>query len=247
MNSQEATSTGNEVVNLVEAGRGVEALQRLRPILETRMRFALLDRIGAPIGKGEPRLVNEFLDQIAAGKRMGGWPIIGSALRQQLERDLQGVFERCRSYIIQGDVWYATDILGERVPGPALVDHFDSGLSVLAPWREDQNRWVRRAVGVSTHFWAKWSRGDPEKATQADELLAFLEPMFGEQDMDAIKGIGWGLKTLGKYYPDLTAEWLRRQVARRPYRALMLRKALTYLPPEQRASIEKTTRAAGRV
>jgi hypothetical protein len=63
--------------------------------------------------------------------------------------------------------------------------------------------------------------------------------MFGEWDMDAIKGTGWGLKTLGRYYPDLTSEWLMRRVALQPYRALMLRKALTYLPPEQRVRVKE--------
>jgi 3-methyladenine DNA glycosylase AlkD len=239
MNSKEATSLGSQVGDLLQAGRLAEAHRRLRPILESRTPFTLLDRIGGAIGQADLTAVNEFLKQMAAGKTMGGWVIIGSALGQQLDRDLQGAFERCRSFVIAGDVWYATDTLGERVPGPALVHDFEPALSRLAAWRQDQNRWVRRTVGVSAHFWAKRSRGAPEKAAQAEQLLALLEPMFGEQELDAVKGIGWGLKTLGKYYPDLTSEWLRRQVAMRPYRALMLRKALTYLPPQQRARVEK--------
>jgi 3-methyladenine DNA glycosylase AlkD len=170
---------------------------------------------------------------------MGGWLIIGSALHQQLDGDLQGAFRRCQYYIVQWNVWYATDILGERVPGPALVRHFESALSLLAFWREDQYRWVRRAVGVSIHFWAKRSRGAPEITGHAKQLLELLEPMFSERDIDAVKGVGWGLKTLGRNYPDVTSEWLRCQVAMRPYRALMLRKALTYLPAEQRATILK--------
>lgn len=239
MNSQEATSLGSEASDLIQAGRFAETHHRLAPILAARTPFALLDRIGAPIGRGEPQLVNEFLEQIAAGKSMGGWPIIGSALHQQLDGDLQGAFRRCQYYIVQGNVWYATDILGERVPGPALVRHFESALSLLAFWREDQNRWVRRAVGVSIHFWAKRSRGAPEITGHAKQLLELLEPMFSERDIDAVKGVGWGLKTLGRNYPDVTSEWLRCQVAMRPYRALMLRKALTYLPAEQRATILK--------
>jgi len=68
-------------------------------------------------------------------------------------------------------------------------------------------------------------------------LLAFLEPAFEEQNLDAIKGIGWGLEGLGKYYPDLVARWLRNQLVqhRRRPRALMLRKAHTYLSKEARA------------
>ena len=54
--------------------------------------------------------------------------------------------------------------------------------------------------------------------------------------MDAVKGVGWGLKTLGKYYPDLVAGWLAREIApsQRRHRTLMLRKTTTYLSDEQR-------------
>ncbi len=123
------------------------------------------------------------------------------------------------------------------MPGPALVADLQPALDLLAPWREDGNRWVRRAVGVSAHFWAKRSRGAAERAPQAAALLAFLEPMFGEWDMDAVKGVGWGLKTLGRHYPGQVADWLAQQVVpgERRHRALMLRKALTYLSDEQRA------------
>ena len=61
--------------------------------------------------------------------------------------------------------------------------------------------------------------------------------MFEEWEMDAVKGVGWGLKTLGRHYPDLVANWLAQKIfsRQRRYRALMLRKALTYLSDEQRA------------
>jgi len=75
------------------------------------------------------------------------------------------------------------------------------------------------------------SRGGQKLAPLAEDLLTFLEPMFEECDMDAIKGIGWGLKTLGEHYPDLVSEWLTEQTIhrRRNPRILMLHKARTYL------------------
>ena len=158
-----------------------------------------------------------------------------------MERDPGGVFVRCRAFIITADVWYGTDILGERVPGPALVANLTPALALLAPWCEDANRWVRRSVGVAVHFWAKRSRGRAEHAAQAETLLTFLEPMFEEWEIDAVKGVGWGLKTLGRHYPDLVADWLAQQVVQRQrrHRKLTLRKALTFLSDEQR------TRATG--
>jgi hypothetical protein len=165
--------------------------------------------------------------------------VIASALGQRLDRDLDGAFALCRSYIVAADVWYGADILGERVPGPALLTHFDASLALLAPWRQDGNRWVRRTVGVAVHFWGKRSRGAPELRAEAEGLLAFLEPMFEEWEMDSVKGTGWGLKTLGRHYPDRVTEWLVEQVVRRQrrHRALMLRKATTYLSDEQRARL----------
>jgi 3-methyladenine DNA glycosylase AlkD len=166
-------------------------------------------------------------------------PVLGNALGQQLERDFAGAFDRCRDYVAAADVWYAADILGERVPGPALLTRFEPALGRLAAWREDENRWVRRTVGVAVHFWAKRTRGVPEETPQAETLLAFLDPMFSEWNLDATKGVGWGLKTLGRYYPDLVADWLAEQVVHRQrrHRALMLRKAQTYLSHEQRTRV----------
>ncbi len=244
MKAQAARDLGQRIAAHVQAGRmsSVEynaAYSLLAPVLAEHTPFPILGYIGEAIGAGPLKAVNRFLERVAAARTEGGWVVIGSALGQQLERDLTGALSRCHSFIIAGDVWYATDILGERVPGPALIAHLPHTLNLLAPWRQDANRWVRRTVGVAVHFWAKRSRGAPEYVPQAKQLLALLEPMFEEQDKDAIKGIGWGLKTLGRYYPDLLTDWLAQQVVhrqRRP-RALMLRKALTYLPAPQRARV----------
>lgn len=232
MNTREALDLGDRLAVLVQAGRAEEAESLLAPVLAAPTPFRLLDRIGQAVGAGPLALVDPFLDRIAAGRTMGGWVVIAAALGRQLDRDPAGALARCREFVVAADVWYATDILGERVPGPALVAHFEPTLTLLSPWRPDPNRWVRRTVGVSVHFWAKRSRGRPEHKLQAEALLDFLEPLFEERDVDAIKGVGWGLKTLGRYYPDLVMAWLDEQLClgRRP-RALMLRKARTYLRP----------------
>ncbi len=234
MKTKEARELGERIAALVQNGQPDEAHALLAPVLAERTPFRLLDCIGEAVGAGPLEEVNFFLDRVAADKTEGGWVVIASALGGQLDRDPEGAFARCREYIIAADVWYATDILGERVPGQALVAHFQPALDLLAPWREDANRWVRRTVGVSVHFWAKRSRGAAEHTAQAEALLAFVEPMFEEWEMDAVKGVGWGLKTLGRHYPGLVADWLAQQMGRRP-RALMLRKALTYLSDEQQA------------
>lgn len=236
MKTKEARELGQRVARLVETGQLREAHALLSPVLAQRTPFAMLRRVGEPVGAGPLESANAFLERVAADKTEGGWVVIASALEMQLDRDLTGAFARCRDFIIAADVWYAADTLGEGVVGRALVEHFQPALGQLAPWREDGNAWVRRAVGTGVHFWAKRSRGAVARAGEAKSLLSFLEPMFEEWDMTAVKGVGWGLKTLGRHYPDLMADWLVQQVVHRQWRhrALMLRKALTYLSDEQR-------------
>ncbi|MGD8759897.1 MAG: DNA alkylation repair protein [Anaerolineales bacterium] len=237
MRAQEADRLGRQIADLVRSGDPKQGLALLMPVLAERTPFPMLGRIGKAIGAGTLPSASAFLEHIAAQRTMGGWVVIASALGAQLERDLDGALSRCRSFVAQADVWYGADILGERVPGPALRLAFQPTLERLSPWREDDNRWVRRTVGVAVHFWAKRSRGAQELQPQAQALLAFLEPMFGEWEIEAVKGVGWGLKTLGRHFPDLAADWLAKQVVdqKRRHRALMLRKALKYLSPEHRA------------
>lgn len=243
MNATEARELGQRIATLVQSSEMRKVYALLAPVLAGRTSFRLLDLMGAAVGSGLQEPVNAFLEQVAAAGTEGGWVVIASALGQQMDRDLVGAFLRCRDFIIAADIWYATDILGERVPGPALLTQFESTLTLLTPWREDSNRWIRRAIGVAVHFWAKRTHGQQQCMPQSRALLNFLEPMFEERDMDTVKGIGWGLKTLGRYYPDLVTDWLAEQVVqrRRPHRALMLRKALTYLPEEQRGRIMRET------
>jgi len=236
VNTSQARETGKRILEHLETRHVEVAYTLLAPILAGRTPFRLLDVIGSEAGQGGLEPVNVFLEAIAARKTMGGWVVIASALGAQLSRDLPGAFERCRNYVVAAEIWYATDILGERVPGPALVTDFDRALAHLEAWRRDTNGWVRRTVGVAVHFWAKRSRGAVEFSTRAGRLLTLLEPMFEDGDMEAVKGIGWGLKTLGRHYPELLAEWLKRQLAR-PHRALMSRKAMTYLSPALRAQV----------
>jgi 3-methyladenine DNA glycosylase AlkD len=241
--TKDARGLGERIAALVGDGRIVEAYDLLSPVLAERTSFDMLRRIGEPVGACSQKQIDAFLDLIATDKTEGGWVLIQSVLAQMLDRDLAGAFVRCRDFIVAADVWYAADTLGEGVAGQALVRHFQPALKLLDPWREDDNPWVRRAVGTGVHFWAKRSRGAMELASQAKTLLAFLEPMWGEWDVIAVKGVGWGLKTLGRSYPDLMADWLPEQVDRR-HRALMLRKAMAGLSEEQRARVVRAQKTA---
>ena len=239
MNTAQARELGEKIIVALQDDGVNEAYKLLAPVLAQRTPFRLLDRIGERIGAERISQVDEYLDRIAQDKSEGGWVVIASALRQKYTLQSQETFERCRAYIISADVWYAADIFSERVPGPALVDDFSNALQLLSPWRTDADRWVRRSVGVAAHFWAKRSRGASELVDRAEALLHFLAPMFTEWEMDATKGVAWGLKTLGRYYPDQVTEWLVNEIlpADLRCRAHMLRKATLYLSEEQRERI----------
>jgi 3-methyladenine DNA glycosylase AlkD len=239
MKTGEAKVLGECLVELLTTQRVNDAYTTLAPYLSQKISFATLDKVGVIVGAGPIPQVNDLLDKIVAGNILGGWPIVGKALTQQVGRDSAGAFRRCHQYIVAGDTWYATDILGERLHGTALVTEFKPTLTLLDPWRTDENRWVRRSIGVGVHVWAKRSKGHADLAPQTKQLLKFLELLFDEREIDTIKGIGWGLKTLGRYYPEVATEWLARVVVSHPnYRALMLRKALTYLPVKARRMVE---------
>jgi hypothetical protein len=239
MKLKEARDLGAQLATLVHAGETAKAMALLNPILAQRVKFPLLGEIGKKIGEGPLETTNAFLPLISATKAEGGWPIIGMALNAQLDRDLDNVMERCHGFIIEGDVWYCADILGERVPGPALLMNFNPILNILKVWRGDNNHWVRRTVGIAVHFWAKRAKDTQEATVQTQQVLHLLEPLFIEREINAVKGVAWGLKTIGRYHPELLTNWLENEIipAERKHRAIMLRKALTFLSPEQRERV----------
>lgn len=236
MKIKQAREFGPQVAALVHAGKIDQAMDELTPLLNQRIKFPILGVIGEAIGKGPIKTTNNFLPHVAATKTEGGWPIIGMALNAQLERDLPGAMSRGQAFIIQGDIWYCADILSERVPGPALLLDFQQTRSILEKWREDENFWVRRSVGIATHYWAKRAADQPGAAKQAQQMMALLEPLFSEWEINAVKGVAWGLKTMGRYYPNELTAWLVHSVkpSQRKHRAHMLRKAITFLSPEQK-------------
>ena len=241
MNTNEARELGHRIWELVLSGQVDPAIDCLQPVLAEAVPFRLLDIIGSPPAPANWGALVPFLEKIARIQAMGGWVIIGSALGAQIQQGLNESLALARHFIEWADVWYGVDSIGERVPGPTLLHDFSTSLAILAGWRDDENRWVRRATGVAIHFWAKRAHGSTASIPQAELLLEFLEPVFEERDRDAVKGIGWGLKTLGRYYPDPVTDWLVELVGRsqRYPRALLLRKAMTYLPESSKAKISE--------
>ena len=233
MNRSEARELAGRCCDLLSAGDVEEALVQLQPVVAARTPFTSLDLTGRMIAgtaTTNPAGFAALLDGLAATDALGAWPLIGSALAAAyLPHDTPRAFAAARRYILRAGVWHATDAIGERVLGEGLQVDFDTAHSLLAGWREEADPWLRRAVGVAVHRYTKRERDRP---AQVARLLDLLAPLFEERETITLKGVGWGLKTIGKFYPDLLVSWLREQLASKQPRRLMVRKAVTYLPAE---------------
>ena len=231
-----------EIVDLVLTNDGQEVVELLKSLLDGKCPFSKLDLLGREIGQaGAAANSNrrekflEAFDRIIVHNAMGGYVIVGQALIYFLENNLEEVMEKSREYIIKGDKWYVCDIIGERSVGQALVNHFDETVPWLGKFLRDENRWVKRGAGVAIHFFSKRVQDEPWKIQR---LLDLVEPHMEEKQVDVVKGIGWGLKTIGRYHPDILRSFLEKQMdSEKKISKLMLRKARTYL--EENKSYEK--------
>ncbi len=212
----------------------------LKPLLNAKIAFSKLDLLGREIGEAccrKPEALLTACDQIVASETMGSFVVASRALTCLLDKDLETVMERTREYIVKGNKWYVCDIIGERSLGQALVDHFDRTLPWLARFLTDENKWVKRSTGVAIHYFSKRVINGAQKT---QKLLELLEPHIEEKQLDVIKGIGWGLKTIGKHHPDLLVPFLEKQLkAKKKISKLMIKKALTYLGKDRRSRLER--------
>ncbi|KYC51796.1 MAG: DNA alkylation repair enzyme [Candidatus Methanofastidiosum methylothiophilum] len=213
-------------------------LDTLKPILDSKCSFSKLDIIGKRIGynlKDFPELVVKGFDILIQYNKMGSYVISSQGLTELLPENIDLVMEKSKEYILFGDKWYVCDIIGERSIGKSLVDYFDITLPWIERFLGDESNWIKRTAGVSIHFFNKRVINEKERTLL---LLNILEPHIEEKQIDAVKGIGWGLKTIGKYHPDMLTSFLLKQLnMNKKISKILLRKALTYLPVEKREEI----------
>jgi len=237
MRRQEARGLAQKCLGLLAVDEEETALEALNLLLTTKVPFPILDLVGQILGeraKEEPQKLLAFLDRLVETRAMGGYVIAGQGLIAINDVDLRLSFARAREYIIWGDAWYVVDIISERPLGHGLLAQFDEAVGLIEGLAGDENPWMRRSVGVAVHFFAKRVRDDPARI---ERLLALLAPLIEERDTSALKGPGWGLKTIGRYYPELLVAFLRRQLTTKHPRKLLLRKATTYLDEARKEGI----------
>lgn len=213
-------------------------LDTLKPILDSKCPFSKLDLIGKRIGyklKNFPEIVVKGFDILIQYNKMGSYVISSQGLTELLPEKVDLVMEKSREYILFGDKWYVCDIIGERSIGKSLVNYFDITLPWIGRFLEDESNWIKRTAGVSIHFFSKRVINQKERTLL---LLNILEPHIEEKQIDVVKGIGWGLKTIGKYHPDILTSFLLEQLKmNKKISKILLRKSLTYLPVENKEEI----------
>ena len=200
----------------------------------------MLDIIGKQIGE---RVLShksnylEFFDLLSGKKLMGGYVVIAQALISLLQDDCRECFEKVKRYMMEGDEWYVCDIFGERVLGQAMIHHFDKTRILFQEFINDDNHWVKRSVGVAAHVFAKKCRDDKRDDAKAAEILELLNTQICERDIRILKGIGWGFKTFGRYYPELLIPNIKAQIGTKRISAVIIRKCVTYLDDVSREEI----------
>ena len=229
---------GNAIIKLSNYNLDIFS-DLFKPILEKKCPFSKLDLIGRNLGlnlKDKPELLIKGFDILIESNKMGSYVIVSQGLSQLMPENIDLIMEKSRQYMTYGDKWYVCDIFGERSIGMSLVNHFDITLPWIEKYLQDENKWIRRSAGVSIHFFSKRILDRKERTLI---LLNILEPHIEEKQIDIVKGIGWGLKTIGKYHPEVLTEFLLEQLSKeKKISKIMLRKALTYLPDDKKAEIE---------
>lgn len=239
ISTKEIEKITDKVSRFVINNKNNQAFKILKPILDNKVAFVKLDKIGELIGeKGKESYTKfySFFNKLVEYNAMGSYVIVGRALVSFLDKDFAKVMKKNREYIVVGNVWYVCDIIGERSLGQALVDYFDKTLLTLKIFLKDKNKWIRRSVGVAIHFFNKRVQDNPQKTKK---LLKLIEPYMEEKQIDVVKGIGWGLKTIGKYHSKIATDFLIKQIKEgKKLSGTIKRKALEKLDSKDRKKIE---------
>lgn len=169
-------------------------------LLQEKIRFPLLESAAHDF---EQILTED--EAIAMGSRImtmqtiGGNVIAGMLLRFRLETHFRLAHAKAVEFICYGNEWYVCDIIGERVIGHSLLYFPEETLPLLRNYRCHDNKWIVRSVGVATHYAVKKGL----KKQYAEVMFLLLTELGGSTELHTRRGVGWGIKTIAKFHPDI--------------------------------------------
>lgn len=169
-------------------------------ILAHRVKFPILEYVALELNQTlNTSQIEDLIGKLGATKLESSYPIIGKLLQLQLNDDTSATFNKAIDHIIRADVWYACDIISERVFGEGALRNFEASHDHFLKMGDHDNIWIQRSIGIASHYATK--KGLPKAAT---ERLFLLMLRHGYKTSLYIKkGIGWPAKTIARFHPDL--------------------------------------------
>lgn len=211
------------VLHDIYQGRGLESfcLAFHKKLLLQKVKFPLLEfAAGETYKQLEESEHLPFCKHIAAHQTMGGNVVVAIVLKERIANHLEESFSAAAQFIAQGQEWYVSDIIGERVFGNGILQFPEEALLKLTQLRKHESIWVVRSIGAGCHLATK--RGI-NKAVAA-EVFQLLLSLADNKEHQIRKGIGWAAKTMARFHPDIielhrteiaaesVGNWFRRKV-----------------------------------
>lgn len=173
-------------------------------LLTVKVKFPLLEWAAESI---HAHLLEEdhipFCEKIAAYQTIGGNVVVATILKLRLPGRVKESLSKAVQFIAQGQEWYVSDIIGERVFGNGILQFPTQVLPRLRELRHHESQWVVRSIGAGSHLATK--RGlDKAVATEVFQLLLQLG---GSTNYQIRRGIGWAAKTMARFHPDIIEDY----------------------------------------
>ena len=173
-------------------------------LLQAKVKFPLLEYSASELYRQIPEShQRDLCDKVIELGTLGGNVIAGILLQKRLVNHFEESMDKAAQYIAQGEEWYVSDIIGERVHGWALLHHFTKALPVLQDRAGHPSPWVVRSIGAGSHYAIKKGLG-PE---QTESVFRLLLSLAGAQDHAVKTGIGWAAKTAAKFHPEIVQRY----------------------------------------
>lgn len=191
-----------EKVRASYEARGLDGLMQTLYvyILTRKIRYPALEHASTELFKYVPDpLQIELCNRIIDFEKMGGEVIVAKLLQLRLPQHFFQTMDLDNLYIMRGANWLTCDTIGERVAGYALLTVPDQTIPILRLSSVHESKWVVRSVGAATHYAVK---SGLEKR-YVEDVFSILLHHASATDFHIKKGIGWAVKTIAKFHPDV--------------------------------------------
>ncbi|MDP4235664.1 MAG: DNA alkylation repair protein, partial [Bacteroidota bacterium] len=100
--------------------------------------------------------------------------------------------------------WATLDLIATKILGVLAINYGDPVYSKVRTWTKSRHLWTRRAAILIHVLPAR------KKKLNAEYALGSFEELLHENDFFIRKAIGWTLREMCRYYPEMVFEFLRK-------------------------------------